>query len=188
MKISLVFLNILVLSLCMQFLVISPSENSSTSYSENSLAKSGKELVLGVVDNTVNHGSDFKVLIDISNMNANHINVVYKYDDSKVKVDGPGTIYFENNIPHLIAGNASGVELKLIAKTTENERFQTERDLRRQIKLIFDKNQIDIPFQTVTISNLAEEKFQKVSHYQQEKAKAFVEEQKELSQEMIEEV
>jgi hypothetical protein len=76
----------------MQFLVISPSENSSTSFSKNSISKSEKELVLEVVDNTVNHEKDFKVFIDISNMNANHINVVYKYDDSKVKIDGPGII------------------------------------------------------------------------------------------------
>jgi len=81
---------------------------------------------------------------------------------------------------------ASGVELKFIAKALESERFQTERDLRRQIKLIFDKNNIDIPFQTVTISNFVEEKSQKLSNYQKEKAKAFVEEQKELSQDVVE--
>lgn len=104
MKISLVFLHILVLFLCVQFLVISPSDNSSTSFSENSLAKSGKELVLEVVDNTIAHENDFKVFIDISNVNAHHINVVYKYDDSKVEVDGPEIIYFENNSSHLIAG------------------------------------------------------------------------------------
>lgn len=38
-------------------------------------------------------------------MNAHHINVVYKYDNSKVEVDGPEIIYFENNNPHLIAGH-----------------------------------------------------------------------------------
>ena len=83
--------------------------------------------------------------------------------------------------------NASGVELRFVAKTLENNRFQAERDIRRQIKLIFDKHDIDIPFQTVTISNFVEEKDQRVSYYQKAKAKAFVEEQKELSQDIVEE-
>lgn len=104
MKISLIFLHILVLLLCVQFQVISPSENSSTSFFENSLSKSGKELVLEVADNRIAHANDFKVFIDVANVNAHHINVVYKYDDSKVEVDGPEIIYFENNSLHLIAG------------------------------------------------------------------------------------
>lgn len=61
MKISLIFLHILVLLLCVQFQVISPSENSSTSFFENSLSKSGKELVLEVADNRIAHANDFKV-------------------------------------------------------------------------------------------------------------------------------
>lgn len=55
MKISLIFLHILVLLLCVQFQVISPSENSSTSFFENSLSKLGKELVLEVADNRIAH-------------------------------------------------------------------------------------------------------------------------------------
>lgn len=45
----------------------------------------------------------------------------------------------------------SGVKIRIIAECHESELFQTERDLNRQIKLIFDKNGICIPFNQVVV-------------------------------------
>lgn len=48
-------------------------------------------------------------------------------------------------------GNSS-VVIKIVAKTTEDDKFQVQRDLNREIKLLFDENQINIPFNQITLS------------------------------------
>lgn len=73
----------------------------------------------------------------------------------------------------------SGVILKFIAKVNEEDRFQTERDLNREIKIIFDKNGINIPFPQVVVNQPND--FKKVSEATRERANDFVDEQKELS-------
>ena len=72
----------------------------------------------------------------------------------------------------------SSVNLKFIAKCEEGARYQVERDLNRQFKLLFDKNNINIPFPQVVVNEPV--KFENVTKKQQKDAAAFVEEQKEL--------
>ncbi len=59
-------------------------------------------------------------------------------------VDGP---YYKG----VVSLGASGVKLRLIAQCKEDAKFQTQRDLNRQIKLIFDANGINIPFTQVVV-------------------------------------
>ena len=145
------------------------------------------------------NNSEIKTLINMTlDLSLASVTVEITYDESIERVENiirRSLPEIKENVVGIKEGpyylgvssfNASGVELKLIARALENDKYQAERDLRRQIKLIFDKHNIDIPFQTVTISNFVEEKTQKVSHYQKEKAKEFVEEQKELSQDIVE--
>lgn len=73
----------------------------------------------------------------------------------------------------------SAVNLKFIAKCEEGSRYQVERDLNRQFKLLFDKNNINIPFPQVVVNEPI--KFENVTKKQQREATQFVEEQKELS-------
>ena len=72
----------------------------------------------------------------------------------------------------------SSVNLKFIAKCEEGARYQVERDLNRQFKLLFDRNNINIPFPQVVVNEPA--KFENVTRKQQKAASEFVEEQKEL--------
>ena len=72
----------------------------------------------------------------------------------------------------------SSVNLKFIAKCEEGARYQVERDLNRQFKLLFDKNNINIPFPQVVVNEPV--KFENVTKHEQKKAAEFVEEQKEL--------
>ncbi len=46
---------------------------------------------------------------------------------------------------------ASGVSLKFVARCEEANRFQVERDMNREFKLLFDANEISIPFTQVVI-------------------------------------
>ncbi len=68
--------------------------------------------------------------------------------------------------------------MKFIAKCDEGDRYQVERDLNRQFKLLFDKNNINIPFPQVVVNEPV--KFENVTRKQQKVAAEFVDEQKEL--------
>ena len=61
----------------------------------------------------------------------------------------------------------------------ENDRFQVERDLNRAFKLLFDKNNINIPFPQVVVNQPTS--FEDATSKEKQIAEAFVNEQKELS-------
>ena len=73
----------------------------------------------------------------------------------------------------------SAVIIRFVAKCDEDVRYQVERDLNRQFKLLFDKNNINIPFQQIVLNQPVE--FKDATKRQQNEADKFVEEQKELS-------
>ena len=73
----------------------------------------------------------------------------------------------------------SSVNLKFIAKCEEGARYQVERDLNRQFKLLFDKYNINIPFPQLVFNKPTT--FENVTKKQQRVAKQFVDEQKELA-------
>ncbi len=76
--------------------------------------------------------------------------------------------------------NASSVDLLFVAKCREEDIFQVQRDLNREIKLVFDKNGINIPFPQVTVSELKEGDVSAPKHIE-EASREFNEQQKELS-------
>lgn len=47
----------------------------------------------------------------------------------------------------------SGVEIMIVAECLENDRFQVIRDMNREMKLIFDANNINIPFPQIVLNN-----------------------------------
>ncbi len=50
----------------------------------------------------------------------------------------------------------NGVTLRLVAQCPEGDKFQVQRDMNRQIKLIFDANDIGIPFSQVVVHQAKE--------------------------------
>ena len=76
----------------------------------------------------------------------------------------------------------SGVSLLFIAKCKEDDIYQVQRDLNREIKIMFDDNNIEIPFnQLVVHMEDDSDKTSKLSKSVVKKAESFNEEQKELS-------
>ena len=73
----------------------------------------------------------------------------------------------------------SAVVIRFVANCEEGARYQVERDMNRQFKLLFDKNNINIPFPQVVLNQPTQ--FEDATKKQQQEAKAFVKEQKELS-------
>lgn len=78
----------------------------------------------------------------------------------------------------------SSVNLLFVAKCKETDIYQVQRDLNREIKIVFDDNNVNIPFPQITVSYDEGSDNNKVSKAVQSKAEEFVEEQKELSKDI----
>ena len=81
----------------------------------------------------------------------------------------------------------SGVSLLFIAKCKEDDIYQVQRDLNREIKIMFDDNNIEIPFNQLVV-HMEEDKNKaiRLSRTEVRKAETFNKEQKELSQDINE--
>ena len=78
----------------------------------------------------------------------------------------------------------SSVNLLFVAKCKETDVYQVQRDLNREIKIVFDDNNVNIPFPQITVSYDEGSDNNKVSKVVQNKAEEFVEEQKVLSKDI----
>ena len=75
----------------------------------------------------------------------------------------------------------SSVDLLFVAKCKEDDIYQVQRDLNREIKIMFDDNNIGIPFPQVVIHKGEDDVKATVTAKTIKKAQEFTEEQKELS-------
>ena len=79
----------------------------------------------------------------------------------------------------------SSVNLLFVAKCKENDIYQVQRDLNREIKILFDDNDINIPFNQLVVHMGEDDKPKEVvSKKNERKANTFTEEQKELSKDV----
>lgn len=78
----------------------------------------------------------------------------------------------------------SSVDLLFLAKCKEEDIYQVQRDLNREIKILFDDNGIGIPFPQITVSYAQNSDNSKVSNKVKKVAEEFVEEQKDLSKDI----
>lgn len=70
----------------------------------------------------------------------------------------------------------NSVNVRIVAQCREQDRVQLERDLNREMKLIFDKYDINIPFPQVVINQPIE--FKKATEWEKRRAEKFTDEQK----------
>lgn len=73
----------------------------------------------------------------------------------------------------------NSVNLKIVVLCEEADRFRVERDLYREMKLLFDQYEINVPFPQVVLNQPVE--FKKATEWEKMKARKFTESQKELS-------
>ncbi len=78
----------------------------------------------------------------------------------------------------------SSVNLLFVAKCKEKDVYQVQRDLNREIKIVFDDNNVNIPFPQVTVSYDEGSDKTKVTKSVAKEVEEFVEEQKELSKDI----
>lgn len=100
----------------------------------------------------------------------------------------------KTNIPDIVEGpfykgvcmyKDSNVTIKIVAKCEEEFRFQVERDMLREYRMILKENNIDIAFPQVVI-NYPEEKEYHTSELSKKRAAKFHADQRELSADMEE--
>jgi small conductance mechanosensitive channel len=148
---------------------------------------SGNELI-------VNNAAIGKVINMSSELSLAVIEVSVEYGDSierieKIIKDNLETM--RERIPAIQIGPfykgvsalaESGVNIKIVAQCDENDRYQVERDMNREIKIIFDKNNVNIPFPQVVVNKPI--KFEEVTDATRKEANEFVDEQKEASKDI----
>ncbi len=138
------------------------------------------------------NNSDIRSLVNMtSELSATMVTIDIEYGESIEKVESiikDNLNRIKENIPSIIEGpfykgvanlGESGVSLAFLATCKETERFQVERDIRRELKIIFDENNIGIPFPQVTINQ--PKNFADATKKEKKAAEEFVKEQKEAS-------
>lgn len=141
------------------------------------------------------NNADIKTLVNMTNqLSLAYCDMSIEYGESLERVEAilkDNLDKIKENIPEIVEGpyykgvaelGDSSVVLRFIAKCEEGQRFQVERDLNRQFKLLFDKYNINIPFPQVVVNQPV--KFEKTGKQESEKAEKFVEEQKEISKKL----
>ena len=97
---------------------------------------------------------------------------------------------FKEKIPQIVEGpfykgicayKDSNIAVRILAKVKEEDKYQVERDLLREYRLVLIENNIDVAFPQVVVSYASEENV-KVSNKEKRKANNFNETQKELSE------
>ena len=100
---------------------------------------------------------------------------------------------FKEKIPAIVEGpfykgvselGESGVTLLFVAKCQEDDIYQVQRDMNREIKVMFDNNGIEIPFNQLVVHMGENADQNRVSKKDIKKAEDFNEEQKELSKDI----
>lgn len=75
----------------------------------------------------------------------------------------------------------SSVNLLVVAQCAEGDRAQVQRDLNRELYLVFNKHNINVPFPQVTVSYLKDEEDKKLTLREKREAEQFVADQKRKS-------
>ena len=125
------------------------------------------QLSLAICDMSIEYGESLERVEAI--LKANLSAIKEAIPDIK---DGP----FYKGVAEL---GDSAVVIRFAAMCDEGARYQVERDMNRQFKLLFDKNNINIPFPQIVLNQPTT--FEDATKKQQKEAQSFVQEQKELS-------
>ena len=123
-----------------------------------------------------------------------YVGIAYEDRIEKVeKIIADNLPKIKEKIPAIVEGpfykgvtelGESSVNLLFVAKCKESDIYQVQRDLNREIKIVFDDNNINIPFPQITVSYNEGSNNSKVSNKVKHEAEEFVEEQKDLSKDI----
>ena len=138
------------------------------------------------------NNSDIRSMVNLTDqLSLVSIDMAIEYGESLERVEAiiaKNLNEIKKSIPKIVEGpyykgvsslGDSSVNLRFFAMCEENDRFQVERDLNRAFKLLFDQNNINIPFPQVVVNKPIS--FEQASAKDKAIAKEFLDQQKELS-------
>ena len=114
--------------------------------------------------NFVNNSSISSIINNTQALSVAVIEVGTEYNESIQRIEeviAKGLPEMKKNIPAIVNGpyykgvsalGESSVNIKLVAECKEEDKYQVERDMNREIKMLFDKYQIGIPFNQVVVN------------------------------------
>ena len=140
------------------------------------------------------NNSDIKSIVNLTKeLSVAYITIGIDYDTNLERLElilKDNLAKMKKNIPGAVDGpyykgvtelNSSSVDLMFVITCKETDIYQVKRDFNREIFLLFNENNITIPFPQVTVSDRKEADNNDISEKESKKAKAFVKDQKEKS-------
>lgn len=144
------------------------------------------------------NNSELRALVNMSDqLSIAAIDIGIEYGESLERVEAILKQHLDEvkvAIPEIVEGPFykgvseladSSVNLKFVAKCKEGSKYQVERDMNRQFKLLFDKYNVNIPFPQVVVNKPIT--FEQATALEKKKSEVFVQEQKDLSKDINDE-
>ena len=149
--------------------------------------------------NIVNNSSISNIINNTQDLSVAVVEVGTEYNESILRIEEvieKALPEMKKHIPAIVDGpfykgvsalGDSSVNIKLMSQCHEEDKYQVERDLNREIKLLFDANKINIPFTQVVLNQRDPNEPDKTQYVpKKESTKNFAAEQAELSKDLEE--
>ena len=149
--------------------------------------------------NIVNNAAISNIINNTQELSVALVDVGTEYNESILRIEEvieKALPEMKEHIPAIVEGpyykgvsalGESSVNIRLVAKCKEEDKYQVERDMNRELKLLFDANGINIPFNQVVLNTRDPNEPDK-TQYKPKKASTenFAKEQAELSKDIEE--
>ena len=149
--------------------------------------------------NIVNNSAISNIINNTQELSVALVTVGTEYNESILRIEEvieKALPEMKKHIPAIVEGpyykgvqnlGESSVDIRLVAKCKEEDKYQVERDLNRELKILFDANDINIPFNQIVL-NTRDPKEPDKTQYRPKKASTenFAKEQAELSKDIEE--
>ena len=144
--------------------------------------------------NIVNNSAISNIINNTQDLSVAVVEVGTEYNESILRIEEvieQALPEMKKHVPAIVEGpfykgvqrlGESSVDIKLVAKCKEEDKYQVERDLNRELKLLFDANDINVPFNQIVLNTRDPHEPNK-TQYKPKKASTakFAKEQAELS-------
>ena len=151
--------------------------------------------------NIVNNSAISNIINNTQDLSVAVVEVGTEYNESIIRIEeviSKALPEMKAHVPAIVEGpfykgvqrlGESSVDIKLVAKCREEDKYQVERDLNREIKLLFDANGINVPFNQIVLNTRDPNEPDKTQYKPRSaKSEKFVKEQAELSKDIEEQI
>lgn len=148
---------------------------------------------------TVNNSEITTVINQTQNLSVVSTTISISYEESLARVElviRDNLDRIRRNIPEIVEGlfykgvtaySASSVDLLFLSNCREEDYFPVGRAMNRELKLLFDENGIEIPYNQIVEHQAKEQEAHDATYREARGAKRFVDEQAVLSKDLEEE-